>query len=112
MWQRFLDKLTGGLVPFTALLEVLCGGDLCQSCYCSTEEVTVKDIYDLFMEVPAAFNGPVLLFSDGTSLSLCEKNERLDSCSIKSSQIFMQTTCVTSVVSTTRGSGGTCAQDA
>ena len=38
----------------------------------------MKDTHDLFMEVSAVFEGPVLLYSGGTSLSLCEKDECLD----------------------------------
>ena len=39
VWQKVMDKMHGGLVPYQTLVEVMCGGQLEQACHGSSEEV-------------------------------------------------------------------------
>ena len=71
-WQNILDKLQGGLKPYVAFVESLCGGKLLQKCFGCSEEVTVADV-----KVEMSGNeveGPVLVFSN-IILSLCGKTK-------------------------------------
>ena len=73
IWQEVLDKLQGGMIPFLTLIEVLCGGQLSQSCYSCSKVVTVGDIVS--MDRLESVDGPVLMFGPVGSIqvSLCGK---------------------------------------
>ena len=43
VWQKVLDKMHGGLVPYQTLVQVMCGGQLEQVCHGCSEEVRVSD---------------------------------------------------------------------
>ena len=44
VWQSILDKLHERLVPYLALVEVFCGGNVGQICYGCSEEVIVSSV--------------------------------------------------------------------
>jgi len=71
LWEKIVDKLQDRMVPFLTLVEVLCGGELSQSCYGCSEELTVGGVsYGINMQ---CVDGPVLVFGLATCLSVCGK---------------------------------------
>jgi len=71
--QKVLDMMRGGLVPYLTLVEVLCGGELRQTCYGCSKEVTVLEvIHDFLCWKCVPVRGPVLLFGN-ISIILCGK---------------------------------------
>ena len=44
MWQQILDTLSGGLVKYSSLVEVLCGGEQTQVCYGCSRKVNVSEV--------------------------------------------------------------------
>jgi len=81
LWQRILDTLNGRLVPYIALVEVLCGGQLKQKCYECLEETIVSDVFMIgggssTLDLDCV-QGPVLMFGRVTA-ALCDDQECLE----------------------------------
>jgi len=70
--EKIVDKLQEKMVPFLTLVTVLCGGELSQSCYGCSEELTIGgvDYCDSWTEF---MDGPVMMFGNTTCLSVCGK---------------------------------------
>jgi len=69
IFQKILDKLNGGVVPFMALVEIICDGQLRQPCQGCLKEVTVSDVI-VGLKRPSSDQEPTLLFGS-ISVSVC-----------------------------------------
>jgi len=67
VWERVLDMLSGGLVPYARLVEALCDGNPVQPCYQCGDQVTVVDAADT-----------ILWLGSGVAYSLCGEQRCLD----------------------------------
>jgi len=66
--QKLLEMMSGNLVPYTKLVQVLCGGQLDQICYGCCKDITVVDVVIIELrdcKVPFATFGPVQVFLCG-----------------------------------------------
>merc|ERR1712240_514718 len=81
LWENVLNRLNGGLVPFTILLEVLCDGNHDQQCYECGVQVRVERvalISNLSVH-PLLFGISVLIIGQGFYFSICGKGTCLHS---------------------------------
>jgi len=85
VWERVLDMLSAGLVPFTRLVVALCDGDPVKLCFQCGEQVTVVDVVASLLCSSQARNYPnlvpALMLDMGFFYSLCGK----PSCLLKQS---------------------------
>jgi len=83
-WKKLLEIMSGKLVPYTKLVQVLCGGQLDQVCYGCCKDITVVDVVILELRdcnVPFATFGPVQVFLCGdATCSLKIQWRRMSSC--------------------------------
>ena len=78
VWQKVLDKMHGGLVPYQALVQVMCGGQLEQACHGCSEELKVSDAI-LLCKRMRSVEGPALLLGM-FSVAVCGKMPCVYSC--------------------------------
>ena len=73
VWERVLDLLSEGLVPFTMLVEALCGGDPVKHCYQCGDQVIVVDVAVCSKAQNYPNLVPALVLDMGFVYSLCGK---------------------------------------
>ena len=71
LWENLLDKMNGGLVPMTTLVDVLCEGNPVRQCHECGVKVTVQAVVVIHGRYHYYPGIPVLMFGTGLAFSLC-----------------------------------------